>query len=93
MNTPMGAQNGTMDLTTDGGALTGTMKSPQGDIELKEGTVDGDALTWKADITSPMAMTLEFPYAPKGKVMDGASCVKYGKAVVRAWNQATFLGN
>ncbi|MFP6814932.1 MAG: hypothetical protein VB949_04585, partial [Pseudomonadales bacterium] len=60
MNTPMGAQDGTLELTTDGSTLTGKLSGPQGDIELNEGTVDGDALTWKADITAPMAMTLEF---------------------------------
>ena len=58
MNTPMGAQNGTMTLATDGGTLTGTLKGPQGEIELKDGTVDGDSLAWKADITTPMAMVM-----------------------------------
>ncbi len=38
-----------------------------------------------------MAVTLEFPYAPKGKAMDGASCVGYGEALLRAWNRAGFV--
>ena len=37
-----------------------------------------------------MAMTIEFPYAPKGKTMDPASCVRYGEALLRAWNRAEF---
>ena len=60
MNTPMGAQEGTLELATDGGSLTGKLGGPQGEIELKDGTADGDNLAWKADITSPMALTLEF---------------------------------
>ena len=85
MNTPMGAQNGTMTLSTDGGTLTGTLKSPQGEIELNDGTVDGDDLTWKADITSPMAMTLEFSATVDGDSMSGN--VKLG-----AFGDATFTG-
>lgn len=85
MNTPMGAQNGTMTLTTDGGTLTGKLSGPQGDIELADGTVDGDALAWKADITSPMAMTLEFSATVDGDAMSGD--VKLG-----AFGNATFTG-
>ncbi len=85
MNTPMGAQNGTMTLSTDGGTLTGKLVSPQGEIELNDGTVDGDTLTWKADITSPMAMTLEFTATVDGDSMSGN--VKLG-----AFGDATFTG-
>ena len=83
MNTPMGAQNGT--LSTEGGTLTGTLSGPQGEIELTDGTVDGDTLTWKADITSPMAMTLEFTATVDGDSMSGN--VKLG-----AFGDATFSG-
>ena len=85
MNTPMGAQNGTMTLTTDGGALSGKLSGPQGDIDLADGTVDGDALTWKASITSPMAMTLEFSATLDGDSISGD--VKLG-----AMGNATFTG-
>ena len=37
MNTPMGAQQGTMEIQTDGNTLTGVMKGPQGrNIEINE---------------------------------------------------------
>jgi len=35
MNTPMGAQNGTLTLASAGGALTGKLSGPQGEIEIK----------------------------------------------------------
>jgi hypothetical protein len=85
MNTPMGAQNGTMTLATDGGSLSGKLSGPQGDIDLTDGTVDGSALTWKADITSPMAMTLEFSATVDGDEISGD--VKLG-----AMGNATFTG-
>jgi len=85
MNTPMGAQNGTMQLATDGGKLTGTLSGPQGEIQLKDGTVDGNSLTFKADITSPMAMTLEFSATVDGDAISGN--VKLG-----AFGNASFTG-
>ncbi len=85
MNTPMGAQQGTLTLSTDGGALTGKLSGPQGDIDLEEGTVDGDNLTWKASITTPMAMTLEFSATVSGDEISGN--VKLG-----AFGDATFSG-
>ncbi len=85
MNTPMGVQKGTMELTTDGATLSGKLSGPQGDIELEEGTVDGDSLTWKASITTPMAMTLEFSATVDGDEMSGD--VKLG-----AFGNATFSG-
>ena len=83
MNTPMGAQNGTMTLASDGGALSGKLSGPQGEIELKDGAIDGNSLAWKADITTPMAMTLEFEATLDGDNMSGN--VKLG-----AFGNATF---
>lgn len=85
MNTPMGAQQGTLTLTEDGGALVGKMVGAQGELELKDGTCDGDSGSWKADITSPMAMTLEFDAKVDGDTMTGN--VKLG-----AFGNASFEG-
>ncbi len=85
MNTPMGAQKGTLTLASDGGSLTGTLSGPQGSIDIKDGTIDGDALAWKADITQPMAMTLEFSATVSGDDISGN--VKLG-----AFGDASFSG-
>ena len=85
INTPMGAQQGTLTLSTDGGTLTGKMAGAQGEMELQDGTVDGDNLTWKADMTSPMPMTLEFSATVNGDEISGN--VKLG-----AFGDATFSG-
>ena len=71
MNTPMGEQKGTMEIQTDGGALTGVMKGAQGEVEFKDGTVDGNNVAWKADITQPMPLTLEFTATVDGDTMTG----------------------
>jgi hypothetical protein len=85
MNTPMGAQSGTLTLATDGGTLNGKLSGPQGEIELTDGKVDGNDLSWKASITSPMPMTLEFAATVDGDNISGN--VKLG-----AFGNATFSG-
>ena len=86
MNTPMGAQNGTMELKTEGGTLTGTLSGPQGSLDIEDGTVDGNNLAFKANVTTPMAMTLEFSATVDGDSISGD--VKLG-----AFGNATFTGS
>ena len=85
MNTPMGAQNASVTLATDGDTLTGTMKGPQGELAVEDGKVDGNSLSWKASVTTPMAMTLEFTATVDGDSLSGD--VKLG-----AFGNATFTG-
>ncbi len=85
MNAPMGAQNATLTLQTNGSALTGKMSGPGGEIEIKNGNVDGDSLSWKADITTPMPMTLEF-----SATLDGDNIV--GNVKLGAFGNASFMG-
>ena len=85
INTPMGAQNGELTLSTEGGNLTGKMSGAQGEMDIQDGAIDGDTLTWKADITSPMPMTLEFSASVNGDAIEGS--VKLG-----AFGNATFTG-
>ena len=72
INTPMGAQNG-------------KMSSPQGEMAIENGAIDGDSLSWKAAITAPMPMTLEFSATVDGDAITGT--VKLG-----AFGEAEFSG-
>jgi hypothetical protein len=85
MNTPMGAQKGKLTLTSAGGELTGKLAGPQGELPIADGKIDGDTLSWKASITSPMAMTLEFTAKVEGDSLTGN--VKLG-----AFGNAPFTG-
>ena len=85
INTPMGAQNGTLTLSTEGGNLTGKMAGAQGEMDIQDGAIDGDTLSWNADITSPMPMTLEFTATVEGDEISGN--VKLG-----AFGNASFSG-
>ena len=75
LSTPMGAQQVTAVIATSGNTFTGTTKSAMGE-QAVSGAVDGDTLTWSANITSPMPMTLEFTAKVAGDAMTGT--VKLG---------------
>jgi hypothetical protein len=73
LNSPMGAQTMAMELKSAGAALTGSLQGPMGAMDITEGTVDGDNLTWKVSLTQPMEMTLEFTATVDGDEMKGES--------------------
>ena len=86
LNTPMGAQAGTLELATDGNVLTGTMSGPQGSMELENGTADGDNLSWTVNMTQPMPITIEATAAIDGDEISG-------EAKLGAFGTATFSGS
>jgi hypothetical protein len=87
MNTPMGAQSATLDLKEEGSVLTGTMSAAAapGPLDVTDGKVDGDNLTWKAALTQPMPINLEFSAKVDGDKISGN--VKLG-----TFGDATFEG-
>ncbi len=77
INTPLGAQQSTLDLTAQGDSLSGTQGAASGDERpIEEGKISGDQVSWKASITKPMALTLEFTGTVQGDRMTGS--VKLG---------------
>ena len=70
INTPMGAQEVTAEIKTSGDTFSGKTSGRMGDSEVS-GKVDGDTLTWSANITQPMPMTLEFTATVAGDSMSG----------------------
>ena len=85
LQSPMGSQEGTLTLATDGDALTGTMSGPQGAMDIEDGQVGDGSYSWKVYITSPMAITIESTATVDGDTITGES--KLG-----AFGTATFTG-
>jgi len=85
INSPMGAQQATLTLVTDGSSLSGKMDGAQGSQEFSGGTADGNNLEWKVEMTSPMPMTLEITATVDGDAISGN--VKLG-----AFGDASFEG-
>ncbi|MEO8811706.1 MAG: hypothetical protein ABI376_02185 [Caulobacteraceae bacterium] len=71
INSPMGVQEGTLNIATSGATFTGKMEGRMGTQDIS-GKVEGDTLTWSAAITTPFPMTLEFTVAVNGDAMTGS---------------------
>lgn len=77
VQTPMGPQDSTLTLKSDGNRLSGTQVAPNGgSAEIENGEVNGNQVSWNAKITKPMPLTLEFSGAVDGDTMSGN--VKFG---------------
>jgi hypothetical protein len=72
INSPLGAQKATLDITTNGTALTGTQQAAQGSGPLENGKVDGNSVAWSAKISSPMPLTLDFTGTVDGDKLSGS---------------------
>ena len=72
INSPMGAQKAKLELAANGATLTGTQHAQGASQPLANGKVDGDKVSWSANITSPMPMTLEFSGAVEGDTIKGS---------------------
>ena len=68
----MGAQKAKLEFQSDGGALTGTQHAQGSSQPVSNGKVDGNTVSWSANITSPMPMTLEFSGNVEGDALKGS---------------------
>ena len=71
MTTPMGDRKATLTLLNSGGTLTGTQGADGNSAEIFDGTVNGNDVAWKVDITSPMPLTLAFTGTVDGDAISG----------------------
>ncbi|MXP47268.1 hypothetical protein GRI43_07670 [Altererythrobacter luteolus] len=58
---PMGDQKSTFTVVPgdDGTTFTGTNAGAMGSMDVDDGKIDGNKLTWKMNMTVPMPMTLD----------------------------------
>jgi hypothetical protein len=71
IQSPMGAQEGTLALTAQGGTLSGTLKGPGTSMEIENGKVNGDKASWSGKVKQPFPMNLEFAVTVSGDEMKG----------------------
>ena len=71
VDSPMGKQESSLSLKSDGGALTGVQSAQGQTADIKNGKVDGDAVSWSNDITNPFPITLEFTGTVSGDALTG----------------------
>jgi hypothetical protein len=72
IETPMGKQESTLTLKTDGDKLSGSMESMFGKMDFSGGTVKGDNVAWNMEISGPMGnMKLEYTGKVSGDEISG----------------------
>ena len=72
MQTPIGERKLTVALKTAGGTLTGKVTGDDGNsTDISDGKASGDSISFKADITSPMPLTLEVSGLVAGDKISG----------------------
>ena len=69
--TPMGDQNGVFTVISNGERFNGTFAGMMGSLDVVDGKVAGDTLTWKMEMTMPMPMTLECEATVSGDAITG----------------------
>jgi hypothetical protein len=73
VKSPMGDQSGTFTVVPgeDGNTFTGTMAGGMGQMDVENGKIDGNKLTWDMNMTVPMPMKLEAEATVDGDQMTG----------------------
>ena len=70
--TPMGDQKSDVTIVVDGDTFTGTNVGAMGSMDLEDGKVEGNKLTWSMKMTVPMPMTLEGEATVDGDALTGS---------------------
>ncbi len=73
VKSPMGDQTGTFTVVPgEGDTFTGSMAGGMGSMDVVDGTISGDTLTWKMNMVVPMPMTLDCEATVDGDQLTGS---------------------
>lgn len=70
--TPMGEQQSTFTVNVDGDSFTGQNVGAMGTMDVIDGKVSGNRLTWKMEMKVPMPMTLDCEATVDGDALTGS---------------------
>lgn len=78
--TPMGDQLGTFTVVPcdNGKTFTGKFTGPMGSINIEDGVIDGNDLTFKVTMTAPMPMTIDGKATVDGEAINGEMTTPFG---------------
>jgi len=72
VKSPIGDQPATVSLKTEGSVVTGSSVAQGATVAIADGKIDGDTVTWSAQVTSPMPMKMEFTGKLAGDTLNGS---------------------
>lgn len=71
-NTPLGRQKGVLTIVPgQGDSFTGNITGDLGSMDINDGRIDGQRLTWSMKMTSPMPMNLDCKATVEGDELTG----------------------
>ena len=73
VNSPLGEQESTVELQTDGNTLSGVQSGEGQSGPIYDGKADGDRVSWKVDVTHPMKLTIHFEGTVEGDSISGTA--------------------
>ena len=68
---PLGEQKSVLTVKTDGDSWTGSNAGPMGSLDVLDGKVNGNTLTWKMDMKVPMPIMLDCTATIDGDTLTG----------------------
>ena len=71
VKSPLGDQKSTLTVKSDGSTFTGTNAGAMGSVEIDDGKVDGNTISWTMKMTVPMPMTLDCTATIDGDTITG----------------------
>jgi hypothetical protein len=80
IKTPMGDKSGVLDLKIEGTTLTGSLSDAEHYAAISDGKVEGNKLSWSANITKPMRISFKFTATVEADRISGAAKHLLGKA-------------
>lgn len=90
IQSPLGAQKGVMTVVpnTDG-SFSGNVEGDLGTMQVENGRIDGNKLTWEMKLTQPMPMDLTAEATVDGDALNGAiTAGMFGKMVLSGTRRA-----
>ncbi len=70
VKSPLGDQKTTLTVKSEGNSFTGNNSGAMGSMDVS-GTVEGNTLSWKQQMTVPMPMTLDCQATVDGDALSG----------------------
>lgn len=73
VKSPMGDQSGTLTVNDNGdGTFSGSMAGAMGSMDVEDGKIDGNSISWKMQMVVPMPMTLDCTATIDGDTLTGS---------------------
>lgn len=84
VQTPMGAQQGKLTVTTSGDTFSGCLETASGTSDFSGGSISGNTLQWRAETKTPLgAFDVGYKAVIEGDNLTGKAETPFGSAPMK----------